>query len=496
MKRLLFLAFLLILISSVSAIAMENVNYPVSELGGCENQAACEAYCNNVENIETCLNFAETKGLMSETEIAQARKVLPFLKAGTTPGKCKSEKECNEYCDKEKNLEECINFGISMGEISPKEAEMIKKTGGKGPGGCKRDECKTYCDDETHFSECIDFAIANGLMSPEEAEIAKKTGGKGPGNCKGKEECDSYCQSEEHIEECINFSIQYGMMDPKDAEMMRKTKGKGPGNCKGEQECKAFCDNPANQETCLNFAIENNLLSPEDLANMQKNQEFMNSDTGKCFTQCMHEAGVDSKECKEDGTGPEACQTCNENCFSHNNENCLNQEKWTQLNDNCNAKGSGYHLEEVRGSDGKGGECVVDETCIYSSGEEWESQAEKDRKLADMQKQWDEEKAKYESEHGPGSSTEGDSGGSSGGCTQPGPEGQCNPGPGAGSDSSGSSGGSGDSGTGSSSGEESSGGSASGESRDGDSSGTGITGAVIMKYNSENIFEKIVNLFK
>jgi len=483
MKKLFLLAFFsLILISSASAVSMENVAYPVTALGNCANQAACEVYCNNVDNMETCLNYAEANGLMSQEEIAQARKVLPFLKAGTTPGNCKSEQECNAYCDKEENLNECINFGVALGEISAQEAEMIKKTGGKGPGGCKRDECKTYCDDESHFQECVDFAITNGLMSTEEAEIVKKTGGKGPGNCKGKEQCDNYCQSDEHIEECINFSIQYGLLDPKDAEMMKKTKGKGPGGCKSEQECKAFCDNPANQETCFNFGVEYGLIPEEDLAKIKKNQEFMNSDTGKCFSQCMSNAGVDSKNCQEDGSGPEACQTCNEQCFDHNNEICLNEERWQQLDQDCQAKGSGYHLEEVRGDDGKGGQCVIDETCVYSADSQWETQEEKDKKLAEMEAQWEIERAEFEAQNGPG--TSGGDGGGSGGCTQPGPEGQCNPGPGA------------DGyippGDGPTSGE---GGVGSGGDAPADS-GAGITGAVIIRYDSENIFEKIIGFFR
>ncbi len=72
--------------------------------------------------------------------------------------------------------------------------------------------------------------------------------------------------------------------------------------------------------------------------------------------------------------------------------------------------------------------------CVYGEGKEWESQAEKDRRLAEMQKQWAEENAQHEAQYGPG--TQGtNSGEDGGGCTQPGPEGQCNPGSGTESDS-------------------------------------------------------------
>jgi hypothetical protein len=314
--------------------------------------------------------------------------------------------------------------------------------------------------------------------------------------------------------------------------MAKKTGGKGPGGCKSKEECDTFCNKPDNQETCMNFAIEHGLMSEADLANMKKNQEFMNSAEGKCQMQCLKDAGLDSKACGENGAGPEACKTCADKCFPHDDTSggkCLSQERWTQLNQECQNQGSGYHLEEVKGDDGQGRECVVDETCVYSSGEEWENQAEKDRKLAEMQKQWDAEKAQYEAEHGPGSQQD-SSGGGSGGCTQPGPEGQCNPGPGVGpgpgSEDSGSGGGTGDGSGGSSnsegqtpgggsgesdtsgnsegsSSESSSGGSDSSGSSSSDSGGEQIagTGAVIMKVNSNSdaattkLIEYVRNLF-
>jgi hypothetical protein len=453
--------------------------------------------------MEACINFAEKTGLMTQEEIADARKIIPFMLSGETPGECHGKTECDAYCNKDENLQECINFAEKAGLISEEELAMVKKTGGKGPGGCKgKKTCDEYCNDESHFSECVEFAVANGLMPASEAEIVKKTGGKGPGNCKGKEECDDFCNIEANFPTCVDFAVANGLMDAKEAELAKKTGGKGPGGCKSKEECEVFCKNPDNQETCMNFGIENGLIPAEDLEKMKKNQEFMNSDIGKCKTQCLKDAGInDSKTCGEN-TGPEACKSCDEKCFSHDETSggkCLSQERWQQLNKDCQAKGSGYHLEEVKGSNGQGGECVVDETCVYSSDKMWENQEEKDRQLADMQKQWDEERAKYEAEHGP-SSNGGGSGGS-GGCTQPGPEGQCNPGPGAGPEpgsegsSSGSSGNSDGSSGGSSGGSDSSGSSSSGS---GDSSGdnVGATGMVIMRSNFEGLVSKSVEGIK
>lgn len=456
MKFCSILAVLAILL--VIPVVYAEVQYPVQELGNCESQQDCETYCDSAQHMETCIDFAEKTGLMTQEEIAEARKVLPFMLSGETPGGCQGKTECDAFCNKDENLQECIAFAEKAGLITGEELEMVKKTGGKGPGGCK-----------------------------------------------GKEECDAFCEDESHFSECVDFAVQYGMMDAKDAEMAKKTGGKGPGNCKSKEECDAFCNNPDNQETCMNFAIEHGLMSEEELANMNKNREFMDSEEGKCTMQCLRDAGVDSKACGENGVGPEACKTCGDKCFPHDETSggkCLSQEKWKQLNEECQGRGSGYHLEEVKGDDGRGGECVVDETCVYSSGEEWESQEEKDRKLAEMEEQWAREEAEHEAQYGPGSQQEG-SGGSSGGCTQPGPEGQCNPGPGSGDGGSGGS-------EGSSEGSDSSG-TDSGDSGGGDSGGSGSeessgssgggggevagTGMVIMKSNSSGIITRLIEYF-
>ncbi len=452
MKKIFFifaLVFLsLLLIMSISSIhaSISDVKYPVAELGNCNSQVECEKYCDDVNNMEPCLNFAEKNGIMSKDEIDEARKFMSFMKSRDTPGGCKNQRECKAYCDDDANLDVCIEFAKKAGIIDEKEYEMVKKTGGKGPGGCK-----------------------------------------------GKKECDGFCEKDENFNVCIEFAKEHGMISDSDYEMAKKTGGKGPGNCKSKEECDIFCNNPDNQETCMNFAIEHGLMSEADLANMKKNQEFMNSGEGKCFMQCMKEAGVDSKSCGENGAGPEACKTCADKCFSHDDTSggrCLSQERWQQLNQDCKAKGSGYHLEEVKGDNGNGKECIVDETCVYSSGQEWESQEEKDRKLAEMQVQWDRERAEYESARGPGGSENREE--YTRGCTQPGPEGQCNPGPGAGpgpGPAPGSEGGGQTSGGGS----EGSGDSGSGSS--GDNGGGQVTGAVIMKINS-NSDEAITRLIE
>ncbi|MEK6845274.1 MAG: hypothetical protein AABY26_00830, partial [Nanoarchaeota archaeon] len=55
-------------------------------------------------------------------------------------------------------------------------------------------------------------------MTQEEAQMFKKTGGKGPGDCKGKEECEAFCDNPDNMPECIDFGVKAGMMSPEEAE--------------------------------------------------------------------------------------------------------------------------------------------------------------------------------------------------------------------------------------------------------------------------------------
>lgn len=228
--------------------------------GGCQGFEECKSFCDNADNTLTCIEFAKTQGLMDDDELKEAEKVANALRKGAKlPGNCGSKEKCEAYCDDDFHMNECIEFAHTAGFMNDKEYEMAKKTGGKGPGGCRGKSCEKYCDDGAHFEECIAFAEENGMISQKEAQMAKKTGGKGPGGCRGKE-CKDYCEKPENFETCLEFGKEQGFMSEKEYEMAKKTGGKGPGGCKGEGECKNYCEDPANREECMNFAKEHGLM--------------------------------------------------------------------------------------------------------------------------------------------------------------------------------------------------------------------------------------------
>ncbi len=271
--------------------------------GGCKTKDACETYCDSVSHIDECVAYAEKNGLMPPQQLEEAKKIQAAKNRGVKMPACGSKKQCDAYCSEPDNMEECITFAQEAGFMSAQELEESKKMltaikAGAKPPPCKgKAECDVYCTQEEHFDACLEFALAAGMMDPKEAEMAKKTKGKGPGGCRSKEECDAFCQQEGNMEICAQFAYENGMMTKEEFEMMKKTGGKGPAGCKSKEECENFCNNPDNQETCFNFAKENGMIPEEDIKRMEEGKQQ--------FKEAMQNIPPEVYSCLESAVGPE-----------------------------------------------------------------------------------------------------------------------------------------------------------------------------------------------
>ena len=268
------LAFSAVLVGAQDDDPFADIVYPVSELGNCTDKEDCLAYCDNPDNMEPCLDFAEANNLIPEEDIEMGRKMLT---AGETsgPGGCQGVVECGNYCDDISNIKECIAFAKEHDLIPADELEEAEKVIAALDRGVQPPPCnsKTECDDICRLPEnmktCIIFAKEAGLMPPEELEEAEKVlaaleKGIQPPPCGSKDDCDEYCSQPENFESCISFAEAAGFMSADEATMARKTGGKGPGDCRGKEACESFCEDPANGEVCINFAIENGFMSAEE----------------------------------------------------------------------------------------------------------------------------------------------------------------------------------------------------------------------------------------
>lgn len=197
--------------------------------GNCKTKDECEKYCQgNVATLEECLNLAEDVGI-SNDGIAEGKKILKALKEGAKmPGDCKNKGQCEKYCQDPANIDECLTFAEKAQIIPADQLAEAKKVApflrsGDTPGKCKTKlECENYCNDEAHSDVCLTFAEKAGFISKEEAEMAKKAGGKGPGGCKGSDECNKYCQDPAHLQECIDFGIKVGAIKEEDVQKIKE----------------------------------------------------------------------------------------------------------------------------------------------------------------------------------------------------------------------------------------------------------------------------------
>lgn len=248
--------------------------------GGCRGRDECEAYCDDIAHIDECVNFAEKNNLIPLKELGEAKKVQAAIKRGVKPPPCANKKQCDVYCGEPDHMEECIIFGVEAGFIQGKELEDVQKMiaalkRGIKPPPCRgKEACDEYCSNPVNIEICVNFAMEAGFISEQEKADSQKIlmafkRGVKPPSCRGKRECDIYCSQEEHFEECVNFAEAAGLAPAEEVAMARRTGGKGPGGCRGKKECEVFCNNPDNQETCFNFAKENGMIPEGDLKMME-----------------------------------------------------------------------------------------------------------------------------------------------------------------------------------------------------------------------------------
>ena len=229
--------------------------------GGCKTKDQCESFCQgSVANLEQCLGTAQDLGI-SGANIEEGKKVLQALKDGAQmPGGCTTKGDCENYCSDPQHIDECLNFAEKAQIIPAQDLAEAKKVApflksGQTPGACKtKESCNTYCADNSHSEECMGFAEKAGFISSAEAELARKSGGAGPGGCKSQVTCDEYCKDKNHLQECIDFGIKVGAIKQEDVQkikeggkMIKDGLGKIPPGAK------------AAAESCLNDVFGGNL---------------------------------------------------------------------------------------------------------------------------------------------------------------------------------------------------------------------------------------------
>ncbi len=89
----LFLILALVGSRTLRAQTTANLQFPIADLGGCTDKDACRAYCDDPTHRDACFTFAQTHGLMSQSEVERARAYIqnlgdhrPAMQDGTSTG--------------------------------------------------------------------------------------------------------------------------------------------------------------------------------------------------------------------------------------------------------------------------------------------------------------------------------------------------------------------------------------------------------------------------
>lgn len=262
--------------------------------GGCKDQKSCESYCNGTAHLNECVGFAEKHNLIPADQLKEAKQILNAIgQGGKLPGNCTDKKSCESYCADLSHGGECVDFAEKAGFMSAKDAEEARKVlpfvaSGETPGGCKtKEQCEKYCDNEGNITECVGFAEKAGLMSSEEAAMVKKTGGKGPGGCRSKEDCDSYCNQPANQEACFNFAVEHDLIP---ADKLKEMKD-GMGRLRA-----GITQMPAPAVSCLKEKLG------EDVISKIEDGTFMpGPNTGGMIQSCVAKAMPEIKAKLEEG---------------------------------------------------------------------------------------------------------------------------------------------------------------------------------------------------
>ncbi len=252
--------------------------------GGCTSEASCHAYCEDVSHITECLAFAEQYGVMEEEELAEARRVAEALGQGAKlPGGCRNKEQCEAYCEDPSHINECLAFAGAAGFMTAEELEEARRIApfmarGEMPGGCRsKQQCETYCSDENNIEECAAFFEKAGFITPEEAEMFRKTGGKGPGACQGREECEAFCNDPANQSACFEFAKEHDLISEEELRNIEE----GVGRFK-----EGFQNAPPEVAQCLRERIGEEVLAKIEAGTFLPNPQLGEHMRG-CFEQFM-----------------------------------------------------------------------------------------------------------------------------------------------------------------------------------------------------------------
>lgn len=257
--------------------------------GGCALKGgdplrACETFCNQAANMRECVAYAKSHDLMDTRDLEEAEKVIRALDSGVPlPAACSDVNSCKDVCENPKDvatMRQCFAFAASAGLLPPgvdhEQAEAMFRAIEEGRAPFKSPKDFEQCENpqsDAIFEQCLAFALESGFIPPAEAALIRKTGGKGPGGCRGREQCETFCSQEANRESCFAFALEHDLISPEDKRRMEE----------GKQEARRVLeDAPPDVLSCIASAIGGDALEK-----VKRGEGFFNPELGNIIPRCF-----------------------------------------------------------------------------------------------------------------------------------------------------------------------------------------------------------------
>lgn len=175
------------------------ITFPIAELGNCTSVTSCKTFCDDPKNHQSCTNFAKKHKLSSDSSKTSQKSDDEILKLAKVELGCTSHDACMDFCEREENMEKCIDFAARhnlMEDASQMKQRMTTVKNLLGCGSMK--SCMDFCNNPTNMQKCMEVFKQAGF--PVEASYS------GPGGCNSEESCRLYC--EKNPKECGGGNFQ------------------------------------------------------------------------------------------------------------------------------------------------------------------------------------------------------------------------------------------------------------------------------------------------
>ncbi len=203
--------------------------YPISELGNCQNQKECHHYCEVPENQPACWSYRVYKtAVLGETTTNEVLTQLGFTFPIAELGNCANWKECKNFCQNPANLSTCQTYSqnirtiVNQNLLTKAQAEL----------GCTTvEQCQAFCSQEQNKSLCESFRKKWKIKTQARQTILNQA--QNTLGCQTLTECKTFCQQEENKTTCRNFAQKLGLKF--------RTTLKEKLGCVTNEDCRKLC---------------------------------------------------------------------------------------------------------------------------------------------------------------------------------------------------------------------------------------------------------------